>query len=94
MRPQRTTPGEDAVTTGIADTIIATVDDHERVLAGAAIAVEGGRIAKIETAPMRVHVEQVTSIPLGQYRSVIAHRRSLRGVIPGPALFHWNVEKA
>ncbi|MBR0670962.1 ABC transporter substrate-binding protein [Neoroseomonas soli] len=42
----------------------------------------------------RVHVEVATLIPLGQYRSVIAYRRSLRGVLPGPALFYWNVEKA
>lgn len=41
----------------------------------------------------RVHVETVTNIPLGQYRSVIAHRRSLRGMIPAPALFYWNIEK-
>ena len=41
----------------------------------------------------RVHLDFVTQVPLGQYRSVIAHRRNLRGVIPGPALFYWNVEK-
>jgi peptide/nickel transport system substrate-binding protein len=42
----------------------------------------------------RVHVENVTNIPLGQYRSVIAHRRNLRGLLPAPALFYWNLEKA
>lgn len=42
----------------------------------------------------RVHVENVTQVPLGQYRSAIAYRRSLRGLIPGPALFYWNIEKA
>ena len=41
----------------------------------------------------RVHVENATQIPLGQYRSVIAHRRNLRGLLSGPALFYWNVEK-
>jgi len=41
----------------------------------------------------RAHVENVTNIPLGQYRSVIAHRRNLRGLLPGPALFYWNLEK-
>lgn len=41
----------------------------------------------------RVHLDQVTQVPLGQYRSVIAHRRNLRGLIPGPALFYWNLEK-
>ena len=40
-----------------------------------------------------MHLNFVTQVPLGQYRSVIAHRRNLRGVIPGPALFYWNVEK-
>ena len=42
----------------------------------------------------RVHVANVTNIPLGQYRSVVAHRRNLRGLLPGPALFYWNLEKA
>ena len=32
-------------------------------------------------------------IPLGQYRSAIAHRRNLRGLLPGPVLFYWNIEK-
>ncbi len=42
----------------------------------------------------RLHIEAVTLAPLGQYRSLIAYRKSLKGVIPGPALFYWNVEKA
>jgi peptide/nickel transport system substrate-binding protein len=42
----------------------------------------------------KLHIEHVTNIPLGQYRSVIAHRTSLRGLLAGPALFYWNVEKA
>ena len=41
----------------------------------------------------RVHLEAVTYIPLGQYRSAIAYRRNLRGLLPGPALFYWNIEK-
>jgi peptide/nickel transport system substrate-binding protein len=41
----------------------------------------------------KTHLEIGTLIPLGQYRGVIAHRRSLRGVLPGPALFYWNIEK-
>ena len=42
----------------------------------------------------RLHLEQVTYIPLGQYQSVIAVRESLSGIIPGPALFYWNIDKA
>ncbi|MBR0668580.1 ABC transporter substrate-binding protein [Roseomonas hellenica] len=42
----------------------------------------------------RVHLENATQVPLGQYRSVIAHRRNLRGLINAPALFYWNIEKA
>jgi peptide/nickel transport system substrate-binding protein len=41
----------------------------------------------------RVHVANATNIPLGQYRSVVAHRANLRGLLPGPALFYWNLEK-
>ena len=40
-----------------------------------------------------VHLETVTQVPLGQYRSSIAYRANLRGLIPGPALFYWNIEK-
>lgn len=50
--------------------------------------------ARIARDLERAHVETVTNIPLGQYRSVIAHRRNLRGLLPGPALFYWNLEKA
>jgi peptide/nickel transport system substrate-binding protein len=41
----------------------------------------------------RLHLEQVTYVPLGQYQSVIATRQNLSGIINGPALFYWNVEK-
>jgi peptide/nickel transport system substrate-binding protein len=41
----------------------------------------------------RLHIEHATLIALGQYRSVIAHRTALQGMLPGPALFYWNLEK-
>ena len=41
----------------------------------------------------RLIVEDVTLIPLGQYRSLIAYRKELKGIIPGPSLFYWNVAK-
>jgi peptide/nickel transport system substrate-binding protein len=41
----------------------------------------------------RLHLENVTYVPLGQYRNVIAYRKSITGVIPGPALVFWNMEK-
>jgi peptide/nickel transport system substrate-binding protein len=41
----------------------------------------------------RLHLEYVTLIPLGQYRSVVAYRTALHGMLPGPALFYWNVDK-
>ena len=45
-------------------------------------------------ALQRAQLDNVTNIPLGQYRNVIAYRKTLTGVIPGPALFYWNIEKA
>ncbi|MFM7414903.1 MAG: ABC transporter substrate-binding protein, partial [Alphaproteobacteria bacterium] len=54
---------------------------------------DAGRRRAILKQLEKTHLEIGTSIPLGQYRGVIAHRRSLRGVLPGPALFYWNVEK-
>ncbi len=41
----------------------------------------------------KAHLENVTYIPLGQYRSVIAYRKNLKGMIASPPLFYWNVEK-
>jgi peptide/nickel transport system substrate-binding protein len=41
----------------------------------------------------RLHLRDVTQIPLGQYQSQIAYRKNLTGVIPGPALFYWNIDK-
>ncbi len=38
-------------------------------------------------------LEDIPLVPLGQYRSLIAYRNNLKGIIPGPALFSWNVEK-
>ncbi len=41
----------------------------------------------------RLHLKDVTQIPLGQYQSQIAYRKNLTGVIPAPALFYWNIDK-
>ena len=55
--------------------------------------VDAVRKKRIIDQLQKVHMENVTYIPLGQYRSVIAYRKSLRGILGGPALFYWNVEK-
>jgi peptide/nickel transport system substrate-binding protein len=41
-----------------------------------------------------VHLESVTYVPLGKYRPAIVYRKELSGIIPGPALFYWNIRKA
>jgi peptide/nickel transport system substrate-binding protein len=41
----------------------------------------------------RLHLDNVTYVPLGQYQNVIAYRKELKGILPGPALFYWNIEK-
>jgi peptide/nickel transport system substrate-binding protein len=48
---------------------------------------------QIDEELQRLHLEAVTYVPLGQYRSVVAYRNTLKGILPGPALFYWNVEK-
>ncbi len=50
--------------------------------------------AALTDALQRAHYDNVTNVPLGQYRNVIAYRKELRGVLPGPALFYWNIEKS
>jgi peptide/nickel transport system substrate-binding protein len=48
---------------------------------------------QLTDALQRAHLDNVTNIPLGQYRNVIAYRKTLHGLLPGPALFYWNIEK-
>jgi peptide/nickel transport system substrate-binding protein len=42
----------------------------------------------------RLHLDNVSYIPLGQYKPAIIYRKELEGVIPGPVVFYWNIEKA
>ncbi|HSK92863.1 MAG TPA: ABC transporter substrate-binding protein [Candidatus Angelobacter sp.] len=41
----------------------------------------------------RLHLDNVTYVPLGQYKPAIIYRKELDGVIPGPAVFYWNITK-
>ena len=69
---------------------------YQRIVAlTQAWALEGdaGKRLKIAEALQQAHMENVTYVPLGQYRSIIAYRRELKGLIRGPALFYWNIEK-
>ena len=36
----------------------------------------------------------VPYIPIGQWMGMTAYRKSLEGLILGPAIFQWNVEKS
>jgi peptide/nickel transport system substrate-binding protein len=65
--------------------------------------VDLGRQWALETDPtkrqllvdelQRVHLENVTLVPLGMYRPTIIHRKELSGLIPAPAIFYWNIKK-
>ena len=54
---------------------------------------DAGKRKSIIDQLQKLHMENVTYVPLGQYRSVVAHRKNIRGMIGGPALFYWNLEK-
>ncbi|MEQ8393595.1 ABC transporter substrate-binding protein [Thalassobaculum sp.] len=41
-----------------------------------------------------LHMQNVTYIPLGQYRPAIAYRKEISGVIQSPSLFYWNLKKS
>jgi peptide/nickel transport system substrate-binding protein len=41
----------------------------------------------------KTHLDNVSYVPLGQYRSIIAYRKELAGLIRAPSLFYWNIEK-
>jgi peptide/nickel transport system substrate-binding protein len=41
----------------------------------------------------RVHLENVTLVPLGMYRPTIIYRKELVDIIPAPAIFYWNIKK-
>jgi peptide/nickel transport system substrate-binding protein len=65
--------------------------------------VEAGRQWALETDPakqrqlidelQRLHMENVTYVPLGMYRPTIIYRKELSGIIPAPAIFYWNIRK-
>jgi peptide/nickel transport system substrate-binding protein len=38
--------------------------------------------------------DDVTNVPLGQYRPEIAFRKEISGVIASPSLFYWNIKKS
>ncbi|QIE56740.1 ABC transporter substrate-binding protein [Pikeienuella piscinae] len=40
-----------------------------------------------------LNYENVTYIPLGQYRPVVAYRSNITDVIPSPSLFYWGLKK-
>jgi peptide/nickel transport system substrate-binding protein len=52
-----------------------------------------GRRQQLALDLQRLHLRDVTQVPLGQYQSQIAYRKNVTGVIPGPALFYWNIDK-
>jgi len=41
-----------------------------------------------------LHLENTSFIPLGQYRPAIIFNERISGIIPGPAIFYWNIEKS
>ena len=41
----------------------------------------------------RIHLENVSVVPLGMYRPAIIYRKELTGIIPAPAIFYWNIKK-
>jgi peptide/nickel transport system substrate-binding protein len=65
--------------------------------------VEFGRKWALESDPakrrelidelQRVHLENVSYVPLGMYRPAIIYRKELSGIIPAPAIFYWNIKK-
>jgi peptide/nickel transport system substrate-binding protein len=40
-----------------------------------------------------LHLENVSYVPLGQYQPAILFRKEIKDVIPGPAIFYWNLKK-
>ena len=65
--------------------------------------VDLGRAWALETDPakqkqlvdelQRVHLENVTLVPLGMYQPAIIYRKDLTDIIPAPAIFYWNIKK-
>jgi peptide/nickel transport system substrate-binding protein len=54
---------------------------------------DSARRKQITDELQQAHMQNVSYIPLGQYRSIIAYRKELTGLIRAPSLFYWNIEK-
>ncbi|WP_366655650.1 ABC transporter substrate-binding protein [Fodinicurvata sp. EGI_FJ10296] len=49
--------------------------------------------AEIVDELQRIHMEHVTYVPLGQFRRDVVYSNQISGVLPGPAIFYWNIRK-
>ena len=58
-----------------------------------ALETDASKRKQITDELQKAHMDNVSYIPLGQYRSIIAYRKELTGLIRAPALFYWNIEK-
>jgi len=58
-----------------------------------ALETEPAKRKQITDELQRVHLENVTLVPLGMYRPTIIYRKELTDIIPAPAIFYWNVKK-
>ena len=58
-----------------------------------ALETDPARRKQITDELQRVHLENVTLVPLGMYRPTIIYRKELTDLIPAPAIFYWNIKK-
>jgi peptide/nickel transport system substrate-binding protein len=58
-----------------------------------ALATEPAKQHQLIDELQRLHMENVTNVPLGMYRPTIIYRKELSGIIPAPAIFYWNIKK-
>ncbi|MEO1092462.1 MAG: ABC transporter substrate-binding protein [Pseudomonadota bacterium] len=55
---------------------------------------DAAKRAAIVDELQQLHLENVSYIPLGQYRTAILYSKDISDVIPGPAIFYWNLKKS
>jgi peptide/nickel transport system substrate-binding protein len=58
-----------------------------------ALETDEDRRAELIDEIQALHMENVTYIPLGQYRPAIVYSNQISDVIPAPAIFYWNIRK-
>jgi peptide/nickel transport system substrate-binding protein len=58
-----------------------------------ALETDAGKRRALIDELQRLHLDNVSYVPLGKYRPAILHRKEITDIIPAPSIYYWNLKK-